>query len=100
MSTFSRMQEQLHSNLLGLHLERGAADVQYRIESLAAALDAHNSDQAIATARATAILARTVQQEAFVLAYSDMFAAIGLVVILAALVTLFMRRPLLPGKFL
>lgn len=100
VSTFTRIQEQTHSNLLGLHLERGAADVQYRIESLAAALGAHNSDPAIATARATAMLARTVQREAFVLAYSDMFAVIGLVIVLAALVTLLMRRPPLPGKFL
>lgn len=100
VSTFTRMQEQLHSNLLGLHLERGAVDVQSRIERSAAMLETHNSDSAVATAQATALLARTVQREAFVLAYSDMFVVIGVVIVLMALVTLFMRRPTLPGKFL
>lgn len=100
VSTFTRMQEQLHSNLLGLHLERGAADVQGRIDRTAAMLEAHNSDPTTVTAQATAMLATTVQREAFVLAYSDMFVMIGLAIALAALATLFMRRPKLPGKFL
>ncbi|KAB2661638.1 multidrug efflux MFS transporter [Brucella tritici] len=100
VSTFTRMQEQLHSNLLGLHLERGAADVQGRIDRTAAMLEAHNSDPTTVTAQATAMLTRTVQREAFVLAYSDMFVMIGLAIALAALATLFMRRPKLPGKFL
>ena len=100
VSTFTRIEEQMHSNLLGLHLERGAADVQARIDRTATMLEAYNSDPAKVTAQATLMLARAVQREAFVLAYSDIFVLIGVGITLTALATLFLRRPLLPGKFL
>ena len=100
VATFTRKQEQLHSALLGLHVESGSALVQTRIDATAATLAAQLPDPARATEQATAMLAATVQREAFVLAYADMFLVLGVALAVTALVTLFMYRPKLPGKFL
>jgi DHA2 family multidrug resistance protein len=100
VGTFTRKQEQLHSALIGLNVERGAAPVQARLDAVAASLRAQGVDPATAGAKATATLAGTIQREAFVMAYADMFLLIGLMIAAMALVTLFMYRPKLPGKFL
>ncbi|AUH64784.1 hypothetical protein CX676_11910 [Paracoccus zhejiangensis] len=100
VATFTRKQEQLHSALLGQHVESGSALVQGRIDATAATLEAQAIDPALAADQATAMLAGTVQREAFVLAYADMFLLLGIALALTALLTLFMYRPKLPGKFL
>ena len=100
VGTFTRKQEQIHSALIGLNVERGAAPVQARLDAVAASLRAQGVDPATAGAKATATLAGTIQREAFVMAYADMFLLIGLMIAAMALVTLFMYRPKLPGKFL
>ncbi|MBA4489273.1 DHA2 family efflux MFS transporter permease subunit [Paracoccus sp. S1E-3] len=100
VATFTRKQEQLHSALLGLHVESGSAMVQGRIDATASTLEAQAVDPVLATGRATAMLAGTVQREAFVLAYADMFLVLGVTLVLTSLATLFMYRPKLPGKFL
>lgn len=100
VSTLTRVQEQVHSNLIGLNLQKGSVEVQDHIDALAQMLDPHAGGAGNAAAQATALLARTVQRDAFVLAYVDGFIAIGLVVVVAASLTLLQRRPRLPGKFL
>ncbi|TWI38247.1 DHA2 family efflux MFS transporter permease subunit [Paracoccus sulfuroxidans] len=100
VATFTRKQEQVHSALTGLHVQGGDAAVQARLEASAAGLQAQGVDPATAAAKASATLAGIVQREAFVLAYSDMFLILGLLMAAMSLVTLFMYRPKLPGKFL
>ena len=100
VATFTRKQEQLHSALLGLNVESGSALVQNRIDTTAATLAAQIPDPARAADQATVMLAATVQREAFVLAYADMFLVLGVALAVTALATLFMYRPKLPGRFL
>lgn len=100
VATFTRKQEQLHSALIGQHIESGQVAVQARLDASAAALQAQGVDPAAASAKATAMLAGVVQREAFVLAYADMFLVLGVMIAAMAAVTLFMYRPKLPGKFL
>ncbi|GLK82698.1 MFS transporter [Ancylobacter defluvii] len=71
MSTFLRIREQTHSNLIGLHVARGDADIAQAIAARAAMFQADGV--AYAKARATARLAAIVQREANVLAYIDGF---------------------------
>ena len=100
VATFTRKQEQVHSALTGLHVQGGDAMVQARQEATAAGLEAQGVDPTTAAAKASATLAGVIQREAFVLAYSDMFLILGLLMAAMSLVTLFMYRPKLPGKFL
>lgn len=71
MATILRVREQLHSNLIGLHLARGDTDVAQALAARAALFQADGI--ALAKARATAALASAVQREANVLAYIDGF---------------------------
>lgn len=100
IGTLTRVREQVHSSLLGLHVEKGTAETQGRIDAFAQFLDPHAAGSIDAVAQSTVMLARTVQREALVLAYIDSFTVIGLGLLGAGLVTLFMRRPPLPGRFL
>ena len=100
VSTFVRVQEQVHSNLIGLHVQAGSVAVQSRLDALSPTLDARAAGAPDAMAQATALLARTVQREAFVMAYADAFLVLGVTFLLATLAVLFFRRASLPGKFL
>lgn len=71
MATVLRVREQMHSNLIGLHVARGDADVAQAIAARAAMFQADGIAEA--KARATATLAAAVQREANVLAYIDGF---------------------------
>lgn len=98
--TFTRKQEQVHSALTGLHVQGSAAAVQARLDVTAARLQTQGIDPTTAAAKTSSTPAEVVQREAFVLAYSDMFLILGLLIAAMSLVTLLMSRPKLPGKFL
>ncbi|MEA1674717.1 MFS transporter [Nitrospirillum sp. BR 11163] len=72
MQTFVRMREQLHSNLLGLHVDPLAGATADRLARSQAVLSAHGVDP---VSGATRLLASAVAQQASVLAYIDGFAA-------------------------
>ncbi|TWB60594.1 MFS transporter [Nitrospirillum viridazoti] len=72
MQTFVRMREQLHSNLLGLHIDPLAGATADRLVRSQAVLSAHGVDP---VSGATRLLANAVAQQASVLAYIDGFAA-------------------------
>ncbi|WP_089175722.1 MFS transporter [Bosea sp. AS-1] len=99
VGTFVRVQEQVNSNLLGLHVTATSGPAGQRIEALSQALASHLPDAAAAKA-ATAFVARLVQREAFVLAYRDAFLLLGSMMLAAALISLLFRRTPLPGKLL
>jgi len=79
MQTFVRIREQIHSNLIGLHVDSMAGLTVDRLALYRNALAAHGTDVATATARATNMLSATVARQAAVLSFADGFliAAVG-----------------------
>jgi DHA2 family multidrug resistance protein len=71
MGTWLRVREQIHSNLLGLHVAYGDADVSQILKQMSEGFASHGA--ASAPARALGSLAALVQRESNVLAYIDGF---------------------------
>lgn len=92
MQTFVRIREQIHSNLIGLHVDGLSVATQARLGAYRAALSAHTSDLAEASARATKLLSAAVQQQASVLSYIDGFTAAGLGAFACLILVALMRR--------
>jgi DHA2 family multidrug resistance protein len=84
MTWFVRTREQMHSNLLGQHVLAGGA-AQGRIAGTAAGLLARSDGPAAASARAMNLLARAVQQQAYVLAFIDAMALVAAVAVASLL---------------
>jgi DHA2 family multidrug resistance protein len=91
VQTFLRVSEQIYSNLIGLHVTAGSLLTEQRLQDYAHAVTGRSIGQAEADARATALLARSVQNQANVLAYIDGFMVLGFVVIGALTLMLFLR---------
>lgn len=100
IGTFVRVQEQVNSHLLGLHVTAGSGPATQRIEALSQALSARYPDSEAAARAATALVARVVQREAFVLAYRDAFLLLGIMMLAAIVISFCFRRTPLPGKLL
>jgi DHA2 family multidrug resistance protein len=93
MQTFVRVREQIHSNLVGLHVN-GSADLTIdRMADYRGAVGTHTADLAAATAQATRLLASTVAQQASVLSYIDGFMAAAGGAFLCLLLVALMQRP-------
>jgi len=75
MQTFVRQCEQIHSNLIGLHVDALAELTTIRLQAYRNAVGAHTSDLAIATTQAANLLASAIAKQAAVLAYIDGFIA-------------------------
>jgi DHA2 family multidrug resistance protein len=93
VQTFVRVREQVYSNLIGLHVTTGSLRTDQRLLGYAEAVTARSIGQAEANARATAMLARSVQIQANVLAYIDGFIIIGFATIGVLLMMLLLRNP-------
>jgi DHA2 family multidrug resistance protein len=93
MQTFVRVREQVHSNLVGLHVETMAGLTTDRLSAYGGAVGSHTSDAAQAAGQATRLLASTVQQQASVLAYIDGFLAAALGAFVMLLLVAWLRRP-------
>jgi DHA2 family multidrug resistance protein len=93
MQTFVRIREQLHSNLIGLHVESFAGVTMDRLAGYSAAVGGHTSDLATSAAQATKLLANTVAQQAAVLSYIDGFTAAAVGAFICLLLVALMRRP-------
>jgi DHA2 family multidrug resistance protein len=98
IGTLVRVQEQIHSNLIGLHIQTGDLDVQARLDGIGSALKSSLKSLDV-SGPALGLLAKTVQKEAFVLAYADALYVIAFLVLGAAVSGLLMRRTPLPGRF-
>jgi DHA2 family multidrug resistance protein len=81
VQTFVRTREQTYSNLIGLHVNAGSLLTDQRLDEYARAVAGRSTGQPEAAARATALLARSVQNQAYVLAYIDGFMILGFAVI-------------------
>jgi DHA2 family multidrug resistance protein len=75
MQTFVRIREQIHSNLIGLHVDSLAGITADRLALYRNVLVAHATDLAATGARATGLLAAAVARQAAVLSYIDGFLA-------------------------
>jgi DHA2 family multidrug resistance protein len=93
IQTFVRMREQVYSNLVGLHVTTGSVATTQRLQDYAHAVTARSVGPAEASERATALLAHSVQTQAYVLAYIDGFMVIGFAAIAALLMMLILREP-------
>ena len=77
MQTFVRVREQIHSNLIGLHIDAIAGTTADRLAAYSGAIGAHTADLGVASAQAVNLLSSAVLQQASVLAYVDGFLAAG-----------------------
>lgn len=100
VTTTVRVQEYTYSSLISEKIAGGSVDAAARIDTLAQALLPRAANQSEAYGQATAMLVNTVHREALILSYSDAFLMIGAIMLLATLLSLALRRPLLPGRFL
>lgn len=91
MATWLRIREQVSSNLLGLNVARGDADLVHTLSQMAAPFVSHGAS-ATAT-RATSTLAAAMQREANTLAYIDAFWLTTWFAILALVCVAFMNPP-------
>lgn len=93
IQTFTRKSEQLHSNLLGEHVVAGGTETLHRLDAYAhqlfvpfGAADPTNA------ARSIGVLANTVRQQSYTLAYADGFLLAAVVATVALIVTLTLRQ--------
>ena len=93
MQTFVRVREQVHSNLVGLHVDGSAGLTIDRLQAYGGAVAAHTADLAQASGRAAKLLATTVAQQASVLSYIDGFMAAAGGAFVCLLLVALMRRP-------
>jgi MFS transporter, DHA2 family, multidrug resistance protein len=93
VQTYVRIREQTDSNLLGLHVTTGGLMTDQRLQDYAHAVAGRSVGQTEANARATALLAHAVQNQAYVLAFIDAFMVLGYAVIGALLLILLLRKP-------
>jgi DHA2 family multidrug resistance protein len=93
VQTIIRVREQVHSNYIGLHVATGSLVTNGRLQDYVRAVAGRSIGPPDADARATALLAHSVQTQAYVLAYIDGFMIIGFAVIGMLLLMLFLRTP-------
>jgi DHA2 family multidrug resistance protein len=93
MQTFVRVREQLHSNLIGLHVDGLAPLTVDRLATYRGALGARTADVGDAAAEATKLLAANVAQQASVLAYIDGFLAAAAGAFVCLLLVVLVRPP-------
>ena len=94
MTRFIAVREQLHSNLLGLHVQAGDWLTEERIRMLSAGLISGSAGPEDAQHRAIAILSGQVRGQAYTMAIADAFILISWMVVAYLLLMLFLR----PGK--
>jgi DHA2 family multidrug resistance protein len=94
MGRFLSVREQLHSNLLGLHIQAGDWLTDQRVQMLTAGLSSGSAGPEEAQGRAIGILSQQVRAQAYTMASADAFILIAWMVVAYLLLMLFLR----PGK--
>jgi DHA2 family multidrug resistance protein len=93
LETIITKREQFHSNVIGQSVTTFRDEVRQRITEITNYFMAHGvSDFATAQHKAIIALGQTVKRQALVMAFSDTFAVIGVMLALAAFVLLFARK--------
>ncbi|WGD53340.1 MDR family MFS transporter [Bradyrhizobium sp. CB1650] len=93
LATIVTKREQFHSNIIGQSVTLGREEVRSRIAQLTNYFIAHGvPDPNAAREQAIVALGKTVKRQALVMGFSDTFAVIGVVLVLAAIAVLLTRR--------
>ena len=94
LATIVTKREQFHSNIIGQSVDLGRDVVRDRIASMTEYFMAHGMpDPAGARHQAIVALGNAVKQQALVLGFSDAFAVIGIVLVLAGIAILLTGKP-------
>jgi DHA2 family multidrug resistance protein len=93
LATVITKREQFHSNIIGQSVTLGREEVRSRISQMTDFFLAHGvPDPAAARHQAIVALGNAVKRQALVMGFSDTFAVIGVVLVLAAVAVAFTRR--------
>src|SRR5262252_2772469 len=98
LATIVTKREQFHSNIIGQAVDHGREEVRSRIAQMTDYFLAHGvADPAAAHQQAIIALGNAVKRQALVLGFSDTFAVIGIVLVLAA-IAIFLTRKVGPAE--
>ncbi len=90
LSTIITKREQFHSNIIGQSVTMFRDEVRQRVESLTHYFLVHGvSDAAAAQHKAIVAIGAAVRRQALIMAFSDAFAVIGVLLAVAAVILLF-----------
>src|SRR5271167_786133 len=93
LATIVTKRERFHSNIIGQAVDLGREEVRTRIAQMTNYFLAHGvTDPAAAHQQAIIALGNTVKRQALVLGFSDTFAVIGIVLVLAAIAIISLRK--------
>ena len=93
LATIVTKREQFHSNIIGQSVDLGREEVRSRIAQMTDYFLAHGvADPAAAHQQAIIALGNAVKRQALVLGFSDTFAVIGIVLVLAAIAIFLTRK--------
>ncbi|MBR0852072.1 multidrug efflux MFS transporter [Bradyrhizobium diazoefficiens] len=93
LATIVTKREQFHSNIIGHSVTLGREEVRSRLAQMTDYFIAHGvPDPNAAREQAIIALGKTVKRQALVMGFSDTFAVIGVVLVLAAIAVLLTRR--------
>jgi DHA2 family multidrug resistance protein len=93
LATVITKREQFHSNIIGQSVNSGREQVRNRIAGLTNYFMTHGvPDAAAAQRQAIAALGNTVRHQALVMGFSDTFAVLGMVLVIAAVAVILTRR--------
>jgi DHA2 family multidrug resistance protein len=93
LATIVTKREQFHSNIIGQSVTLGREEVRGRIAQMTNYFLAHGvPDPASARQQAIVALGKAVKRQALVMGYSDTFAVIGAVLVIAAIAVLLTRK--------
>ncbi|UPU01270.1 multidrug efflux MFS transporter [Bradyrhizobium barranii subsp. apii] len=93
LATIITKREQFHSNIIGQSVTLGREEVRTRIAQMTDYFMNHGvPDPHAAREQAIIALGKTVKRQALVMGYSDAFAVIGIVLVIAAIAVLLTRR--------
>jgi DHA2 family multidrug resistance protein len=94
LATIVTKREQFHSNIIGQAVDLGREEVRARIAQMTNYFLAHGvSDPAAAHQQAIIALGNAVKQQALVMGFSDTFAVVGVVLIIAGIAILLTGKP-------
>jgi DHA2 family multidrug resistance protein len=97
LSTLLSVRERFHSERIGESVTAYSGAVQERMQHSAAFFMSQGSDPYSANMRAIGAIGGAVRREAFLLAYSDCFLALGCVLLSSAIALFFMKRARISG---
>jgi MFS transporter, DHA2 family, multidrug resistance protein len=93
LATVITKREQFHSNIIGQSVTLGREEVRNRISEMTDFFMAHGvPDPAAARQQAVIALGKAVKHQALVMGFSDTFAVIGVVLVLAAIAVTLTRK--------